>query len=277
MPTLPIPGFVDAHCHAFQRALRGRTGGGDFWGWRDEMLALAERLTVAEIRREYVEVYRELRENGYTAVGEFHYLGLARGPRRRRSSRGGRDRVRLPVRVLPARRHPALPAGLGRRVPDRARGAPHRRDRGRSRPPLRPGVPCGGAAGAWPVRGRARPAASRPRRRAAARDRGVSGRAWPAADRAARTRGLPRPADVDHPRDPRERPRARPAPRRGRRDLRLPDHRGEPRRRLPAGRARPAPRDRPLDRLRLERAHRPARGAPRARGNRTTPDRDSAA
>jgi formimidoylglutamate deiminase len=71
-----IPGFVDAHCHAFQRALRGRDRGGDFWAWRDGMLALAESLTVAEIRREYVEVYRELQANGFTAVGEFHYLGL---------------------------------------------------------------------------------------------------------------------------------------------------------------------------------------------------------
>jgi formimidoylglutamate deiminase len=70
-----IPGFVDAHCHAFQRALRGRTHGADFWAWREEMLALAESLTVAEIRREYVDVYRELRDNGFTAVGEFHYLG----------------------------------------------------------------------------------------------------------------------------------------------------------------------------------------------------------
>src|SRR3954454_24142970 len=73
---LSIPGFVDAHCHAFQRALRGRAGGGDFWAWRESMIALAESLTVEEIRREYVEVYRELRANGYTAVGEFHYLGL---------------------------------------------------------------------------------------------------------------------------------------------------------------------------------------------------------
>jgi formimidoylglutamate deiminase len=72
-----IPGFVDAHCHAFQRALRGRAGGGDFWAWREEMLALAGSLTVEEIRREYVEVYRELLDNGFTAVGEFHYLGLA--------------------------------------------------------------------------------------------------------------------------------------------------------------------------------------------------------
>jgi len=71
-----IPGFVDAHCHAFQRALRGRGHGGDFWAWRDEMIALAERVTVAEVRREYAEVYRELRASGYTAVGEFHYLGL---------------------------------------------------------------------------------------------------------------------------------------------------------------------------------------------------------
>ena len=73
---LTLPGFVDAHCHAFQRALRGRGHGGDFWAWRDEMIELAGSLTVAEIRSEYLEVYRELRANGYTAVGEFHYLGL---------------------------------------------------------------------------------------------------------------------------------------------------------------------------------------------------------
>jgi formimidoylglutamate deiminase len=76
MPVPTIPGFVDAHCHAFQRALRGRAAGGDFWAWRDGMLALAASLTVEEIRREYVEVYRELLGNGYTAVGEFHYLGF---------------------------------------------------------------------------------------------------------------------------------------------------------------------------------------------------------
>jgi formimidoylglutamate deiminase len=70
-----IPGFVDAHCHAFQRALRGRGHGSDFWAWREEMLSLAASLTVDELRVEYVQVYRELRANGYTAVGEFHYLG----------------------------------------------------------------------------------------------------------------------------------------------------------------------------------------------------------
>src|SRR3954470_23380964 len=40
------------------------------------MIALAESLTVDDVRRQYVEVYRELRAAGYTAVGEFHYLGL---------------------------------------------------------------------------------------------------------------------------------------------------------------------------------------------------------
>jgi formimidoylglutamate deiminase len=77
VPELPrIPGFVDAHCHAFQRALRGRAEGGDFWAWREAMLELATAQTPQRVRREYAEVYRELRAAGYTAVGEFHYLGL---------------------------------------------------------------------------------------------------------------------------------------------------------------------------------------------------------
>jgi formimidoylglutamate deiminase len=74
--TLSLPGFVDAHSHGFQRALRGRAGGADFWGWRELMLAEAERQTPELVRREYVQVYRELRAAGYTAVGEFHYLGF---------------------------------------------------------------------------------------------------------------------------------------------------------------------------------------------------------
>src|SRR3954452_24238162 len=71
-----IPGFMNAHCHAFQRALRGRTEGADFWACRETMLELAAAQTPERVRREYVDVYRELRAAGYTAVGEFHYLGL---------------------------------------------------------------------------------------------------------------------------------------------------------------------------------------------------------
>jgi formimidoylglutamate deiminase len=74
--VLQLPGFVDAHCHAFQRALRGRTEGADFWAWRDAMLEVARGQSPSRIRRDYVDVYTELRNAGYTAVGEFHYLGL---------------------------------------------------------------------------------------------------------------------------------------------------------------------------------------------------------
>jgi formimidoylglutamate deiminase len=73
---LTIPGFVNAHSHAFQRALRGRTEGGDFWAWRDAMLELADEQSPERVRTEYEHVYREMRAAGYTAVGEFHYLGF---------------------------------------------------------------------------------------------------------------------------------------------------------------------------------------------------------
>src|SRR5438034_11502937 len=74
--TLRLPGFVNAHSHAFQRALRGRTEGGDFWGWRDEMLELAAGMTPELVRASYVHAYSEMLSAGYTVVGEFHYLGL---------------------------------------------------------------------------------------------------------------------------------------------------------------------------------------------------------
>ena len=77
MTSLTLPGFANAHSHAFQRALRGRTEGADFWGWRESMLALAEGLSAEQVRSGYVQVYREMLSAGYTVVGEFHYLGLA--------------------------------------------------------------------------------------------------------------------------------------------------------------------------------------------------------
>src|SRR5918998_1438501 len=74
---LTLPGFVNAHSHTFQRALRGRRTGGDFWAWREAMIEVAESQTPDTVHREYAETYREMRAAGYTAVGEFHYLGLA--------------------------------------------------------------------------------------------------------------------------------------------------------------------------------------------------------
>jgi formimidoylglutamate deiminase len=83
-----LPGFVNAHSHTFQRALRGRHTGGDFWAWREAMIAEAERQTPETVRRDYADTYREMRAAGYTAVGEFHYLGL---PEARAAAEAARD------------------------------------------------------------------------------------------------------------------------------------------------------------------------------------------
>jgi formimidoylglutamate deiminase len=74
---LALPGFVNVHSHTFQRALRGRAAGTDFWAWRDIMLAEAERQTPELVREAYEHGYREMLAAGYTAVGEFHYLGVS--------------------------------------------------------------------------------------------------------------------------------------------------------------------------------------------------------
>jgi formiminoglutamate deiminase len=73
---LVLPGFANAHSHAFQRALRGRTheGGGDFWGWRQTMYALAARLEPDSTYRLARAVYAEMALAGVTCVGEFHYV-----------------------------------------------------------------------------------------------------------------------------------------------------------------------------------------------------------
>ena len=75
--ALILPGFVNAHTHTFQRALRGASAGGDFWEWRESMLELAARQTPDTVRTEYAAAYAEMLAAGYTAAGEFHYLGLA--------------------------------------------------------------------------------------------------------------------------------------------------------------------------------------------------------
>lgn len=72
---LTLPGFANAHSHAFHRALRGRAEGpGTFWTWREQMYALAAVLDPASYRRLATAVFAEMVLAGYTAVGEFHYL-----------------------------------------------------------------------------------------------------------------------------------------------------------------------------------------------------------
>ena len=76
-----LPGLVDAHSHAFQRAFAGlaerREAGrehDDFWSWRERMYAVARRITPAQLQAVAAQLYVELLRGGYTQVCEFHYL-----------------------------------------------------------------------------------------------------------------------------------------------------------------------------------------------------------
>jgi formiminoglutamate deiminase len=84
LPGLVLPGFANAHSHAFHRALRGRThdSGGTFWTWRERMYAVASRLDPDSYLSLARATYAEMALAGVTCVGEFHYLHHARGGHR---------------------------------------------------------------------------------------------------------------------------------------------------------------------------------------------------
>src|SRR5213593_328998 len=97
-----LPGMINAHSHAFQRVLRGRTeyrtgstsfsgglmlaeSGGrptlnevkerdSFWTWREMMYSAATRLTPDDVYDASRMAFLEMALSGITAVGEFHYL-----------------------------------------------------------------------------------------------------------------------------------------------------------------------------------------------------------
>jgi len=71
-----IPGLANAHSHAFQRALRGRTqqGAGSFWTWREQMYRLADRLDPESYLALARATYAEMALAGITCAGEFHYV-----------------------------------------------------------------------------------------------------------------------------------------------------------------------------------------------------------
>jgi formimidoylglutamate deiminase len=79
LPGPVLPGLVNAHSHAFQRAFAGlaerRSGEqDDFWSWRDRMYAVALRISPETLRAVAAQLYAELLAGGYTQVCEFHYL-----------------------------------------------------------------------------------------------------------------------------------------------------------------------------------------------------------
>src|SRR4051812_49912728 len=140
---LTLPGLANAHSHAFHRALRGRThrGGGSFWTWREDMYAVAARLTPDGYHALARAVYGEMALAGITCVGEFHYLhdaGNAFGEAMIAAAEDAGVRITLldacyvaggfgePVRGVQERFSDGDAAGWAERV-DALREAPHAR------------------------------------------------------------------------------------------------------------------------------------------------------
>ncbi len=79
LDTPLLPGLVNAHSHAFQRAFAGlaerrESPSDDFWSWRERMYRVALRVDAAQLRVIAAQLYVELLQGGYTQVCEFNYL-----------------------------------------------------------------------------------------------------------------------------------------------------------------------------------------------------------
>ncbi|HEX6309007.1 MAG TPA: formimidoylglutamate deiminase [Longimicrobiales bacterium] len=100
-----MPGFVNAHSHAFQRLIRGATQWrpadtslSNFWSWRESMYRAALSLSPDDIYHVSRFCFLEMLRAGITTVGEFHYLHNAV------NGRPYDDRAELARRVIDAAR-----------------------------------------------------------------------------------------------------------------------------------------------------------------------------
>ena len=74
-----IPGMVNCHSHAFQRAFagfseQGSEGQDSFCTWRKIMYQFLAQLTDVDAKNIAKQLYIEMLKMGYTRVAEFHYL-----------------------------------------------------------------------------------------------------------------------------------------------------------------------------------------------------------
>ena len=74
-----LPGLASLHSHAFQRGMAGlaelRGDSTDtFWTWRETMYRFALDMTPDDVAAVATLLYVEMLEQGFTRVGEFHYL-----------------------------------------------------------------------------------------------------------------------------------------------------------------------------------------------------------
>lgn len=74
-----IPGMINCHSHAFQRAFagfseQGSEGKDSFWTWRKVMYQFLAQLSADDAKVIAKQLYIEMLKMGYTRVAEFHYL-----------------------------------------------------------------------------------------------------------------------------------------------------------------------------------------------------------
>lgn len=75
-----LPGFQNAHSHAFQYAMAGMAekhipgSVDDFWTWREAMYECALAMNPDQVEAVAAMLYEEMLRKGYTHVAEFHYL-----------------------------------------------------------------------------------------------------------------------------------------------------------------------------------------------------------
>jgi len=77
--AIMAPAPANLHSHAFQRAMAGlvEVRGKDadtFWTWRETMYRFALRMSPDDVEAVAAQLYVEMLEAGFAAVGEFHYL-----------------------------------------------------------------------------------------------------------------------------------------------------------------------------------------------------------
>ena len=135
-----LPGFVNG---AQPRVPAGaaRSGeGGDFWAWRDAMLERGRRAHPGRGAERYEATYREMRAAGYTAVGEFHYVGFEEARPPPTPPRRPESRFVLLSPPTRAAGSTAFASRRSRRTSSRSRSS-RKAGAGRPRPPLRARVP----------------------------------------------------------------------------------------------------------------------------------------
>jgi formiminoglutamate deiminase len=74
-----VPALSNLHSHAFQRGMAGlaeRRGdqADTFWTWRETMYRFALAMSPDDVETVAAQLYVEMLEAGFAAVGEFHYL-----------------------------------------------------------------------------------------------------------------------------------------------------------------------------------------------------------